>query len=445
MMPELLNIFTSGVIDYKTHAAQRKMKALWMWLGFHLMFGSIWAYLVRDYYLVIAANILFVWILLILGHMGFKKYRKHYPFLDSIESGGQLIYLANYILIVDQTTYGLILLALSAGTLYTLGTLRGINYFSLICSFVPATAYLYEFTTEDSFALAVLFMGISVVIYIYSTNTLESKIQLQKDEVRRTSETLRAEIIRLNAQISTTLAIAGIEHEVRGFINRIRSYLILSDERLQDIRDLVEIENTADLLDSLRLGLSSLDESIESGRLTVDQCVKILNNLKEFYRTKRVLENRNLKEVVEQCLEFMQHKYTRILPKIDVEISQDIIVHANPTSLLQVFTNILANSVEALDNPYKENRIVVRAASKDYRKIEVSIEDNGMGISSEAEDNVGGLFFTTKEKGSGIGLSVAKELVADMGGSFNIERLTKGVRVRFDLPLPPINKRIDAQ
>ena len=119
-----------------------------------------------------------------------------------------------------------------------------------------------------------------------------------------------------------------------------------------------------------------------------------------------------------------------------VRIVQDVngeVVRANPQDLFQVILNIVHNALQAVDAQGGEVRI---AASLQGDMVELSIADNGCGISKENLSRIFDPFFTTKPPGSGtgLGLSIVQELVAAQKGTVRVDsEVGRGTRVAVSL------------
>jgi signal transduction histidine kinase len=120
-------------------------------------------------------------------------------------------------------------------------------------------------------------------------------------------------------------------------------------------------------------------------------------------------------------------------PLIEEDLDPIPPVCAYASKLGQVFLNVLRNAVQAVEgSPDGAVRVRARAATG---KIEVTIEDNGPGISSELLARVAQPFFTTKPHGTGLGLWVSRGLMAQHGGSLDIQSVeNKGTTVTLLLP-----------
>ena len=104
----------------------------------------------------------------------------------------------------------------------------------------------------------------------------------------------------------------------------------------------------------------------------------------------------------------------------------------------QVFINILKNAVEAKDIK-KDNMYINVKLENNSNSIKVIIEDNGIGMDEETLNKISEMFFTTKKKGSGLGVSLSKEIILQHGGSIVYDSV-KGEGTRVIVTLPETSK-----
>jgi signal transduction histidine kinase len=112
-------------------------------------------------------------------------------------------------------------------------------------------------------------------------------------------------------------------------------------------------------------------------------------------------------------------------------------VSGDPVQLQQVLLNLLINAMDALScTPRTLRSLDIRTGLHDPGCIEVAISDNGHGISPEQLPKVFDPYFTTREEGLGLGLSIARSIVQAHGGTIWAENPRSGGSVfRFTLPL----------
>ncbi len=126
-------------------------------------------------------------------------------------------------------------------------------------------------------------------------------------------------------------------------------------------------------------------------------------------------------------------------PYIRYEIEDiDLEVRIDRQQIVQVLINVVKNAVEACSS----NPLVIVTAKVDYpsRKFIISVLDNGTGISAEAKERIFIPFYTTKPSGSGIGLSLSRQIVIMHGGSLYLDS-SEDVGSKFIISLPCVYKK----
>ncbi len=114
--------------------------------------------------------------------------------------------------------------------------------------------------------------------------------------------------------------------------------------------------------------------------------------------------------------------------------SDEWIINGNEDHLKQVMINLLNNAIEAMSNGGK---IQVSIRSLDSKMIQIRIEDQGIGMTQDRINKLGEPFFTTKEKGTGLGLTVSKRIIeAHHGQLLFSSKEGKGTTVDILLPVP---------
>jgi CheY-like chemotaxis protein len=122
------------------------------------------------------------------------------------------------------------------------------------------------------------------------------------------------------------------------------------------------------------------------------------------------------------------------------EVSKELSVHADSNLLLQVFNNLISNAIKFTN---EGGKITISAKPLvDKKQIEFSVSDTGIGIK---EEDIGKLFTvatkhtttgTAGEKGSGLGLSLCKEIVEKHGGEISVEsKYGYGTTFKFTIPV----------
>jgi len=96
-----------------------------------------------------------------------------------------------------------------------------------------------------------------------------------------------------------------------------------------------------------------------------------------------------------------------------------LVVEADKALIEQVLINLIKNAMQAFDE--ETNRLIELNAFKDNKnRVSITVKDNGMGIEEEALERIFVPFFSTKKKGSGIGLSLSRQIMRKHKGSLTV-------------------------
>ena len=98
---------------------------------------------------------------------------------------------------------------------------------------------------------------------------------------------------------------------------------------------------------------------------------------------------------------------------------EDLGITVDPGQIQQIMINLIKNSIEAIGN-IKFGRIQIKAFSLNERTV-IQVVDNGIGITEDIMDKIFIPFFTTKEKGTGIGLSLSRQIMRLHGGNLSVK------------------------
>jgi nitrogen fixation/metabolism regulation signal transduction histidine kinase len=119
--------------------------------------------------------------------------------------------------------------------------------------------------------------------------------------------------------------------------------------------------------------------------------------------------------------------------KFNIKSSEkQLILKIDKEQWVQVFNNLIQNAIHALEG--KENGEITISVQKDNDSIFIDVSDNGCGISNDEQEKLFVPYFTTKSSGSGIGLSMVKQIVENHDGEISfVSELNKGTSFRIKL------------
>lgn len=138
---------------------------------------------------------------------------------------------------------------------------------------------------------------------------------------------------------------------------------------------------------------------------------------------KPVLARVSLKKVIESAVSFLKREFEKqhIMPVLEIE---DFIVSADEKMIERSLINLYLNAIFAVSD--KEHKIIKTTVRSHNNRIIVSVTDNGLGVTTEIKDKIFLPFFTTRDNGSGIGLTLTKSIMEAHGGYLNYQALEEG-------------------
>ncbi|MCC6372804.1 MAG: ATP-binding protein [Bacteroidia bacterium] len=192
-------------------------------------------------------------------------------------------------------------------------------------------------------------------------------------------------------------------HEIMNSVAPISSLAETLKSRVQD--SLQHPEHSKESLNDIEMGINTIQKRSEG-----------LLKFTETYRTLSKITKANASKIL--IIEMLEHVQLLMQPTLDKQkVNLEIILRDPLLSLEvdaalieQVFINLLLNAVDALKD--KENaRISISAETRLNGKVLIKVADNGSGIKPELLDKIFIPFFSTKKTGSGIGLSLCKQVM----------------------------------
>lgn len=212
---------------------------------------------------------------------------------------------------------------------------------------------------------------------------------------------------------------AGIAHEIRNPMTSLKGFIQLL------------MENTKDHSMYFNIILAEL-ERIES----------IVNELLFLAKPQPVqYKHKNIINILNETLELLSAQaLLENVQFIRQFTHRNIICYCEPNRLKQVFINIIKNAIEVMPNG---GRVTVQVDKSMDDWVCISIADEGTGIPEEKLKSIGRPFYTTKERGTGLGLMVSFKIVEEHGGKIDIESEV-GVGTTFKIYLPIARKEDEA-
>jgi len=203
-----------------------------------------------------------------------------------------------------------------------------------------------------------------------------------------------------------------LTHEIMNSVAPISSLADTLKNRLQ--QSVTTLNNDSGSVDDLEIGIETIKRRSE-GLLKFAETYRNLNkittlNLKKVY----------VRDIFENLLRLMQPTLEQKNIELETILKEtDLVLEADTNLIEQVLINLVVNAIEAVKDR-KDPKILLTAYLANNRKTIIKVADNGYGMPAELLDKIFIPFFSTKKSGSGIGLSLCKQIMMLHKGNMQV-------------------------
>jgi signal transduction histidine kinase len=247
--------------------------------------------------------------------------------------------------------------------------------------------------TKFNFMLILVFLILSGGVSIYAIFLLQRKHQ-------KKMETMEKEIEMKERLISLGKLASGMAHEIKNPLNAISMSVQRLKREFEPEKE--KQKSYHDFIDIIRAELSRVDRIVEEFLLSTKKQAPFLQE--------------NIQSIVEEVITLIKEKADSKGIKIKNTIDKGISIECQKERLKQVFYNIILNGIEAI-----QNRGVVEISSEVIDgNLNICVKDSGVGINKEHLQTIFEYYYTTKDKGIGLGLPISYMIIKDHGGDIRV-------------------------
>nr|WP_314860505.1 ABC transporter substrate binding protein [uncultured Undibacterium sp.] len=278
--------------------------------------------------------------------------------------------------------------------------------------YVPTAWELYRWQ------IGLVFSVIAVLLALVGTLLLERK---RRNAAVAESRHRLAQIAFMNRKITATVYSEAIAHELIHPLAAILSNTEAAQLFLEQSPPQIAI-------------VQEILANIKRDDLRAGDLIKSMRGLLTKSASTESLVNVN--EMVQKVVSFLAGEANiRQVQLIESLAPVTLVVRADAIQLQQVMVNLILNSLDAIDEADSTRRCIsILTALHEIDKVQVSVADTGIGFDENIE-RIFDSFFTTKEKGMGLGLAITEAIVQAHGGRIWAENSVDGGVVHFSLPL----------
>ena len=245
-----------------------------------------------------------------------------------------------------------------------------------------------------------------LMIVIFITISILSNFAITKGE-----ETISLNVVlrKLEHEKEIKLSLFKLTHEVKNPLAVVSGYL-----SMMNYNDIEKVKKYNKII-----------------KEEVDRTLDIMDNFSEYTKININKKMMNLKNLILDTEESLSSCYNEKNIKICFENLIDVFILGDYERLKQVLINMIKNSIEAID---KDGIICIKLIDK-RKNIIIEVIDNGCGMSKEVLSHIHEIFYTTKAKGSGIGVALSNEIIELHGGNIKYDsKVGVGTKVIINIP-----------
>ena len=171
----------------------------------------------------------------------------------------------------------------------------------------------------------------------------------------------------------------------------------------------------------------------------INQIENLVNEFSDFARMpKPIFRNNEIIEIIKNNISLLKEVDKSISIKFNYN-KAELSINCDGEQISRAFFNLIKNSIESIQEKATKNadftKIIDIAIKDKSDYIAVNITDNGTGFSTGIIKNITKPYFTTKPKGSGLGLSIVNKIINDHNGSIKFNSNENGAKVEIILPI----------
>ena len=176
----------------------------------------------------------------------------------------------------------------------------------------------------------------------------------------------------------------------------------------------------------------ALQNRVRRIRGEVERLNRILTDFRRYANLPPLtLETCDLVLLIEEVLDFNEPEAQKQRVQVNREIEALPPVQLDQSQFKQALLNLIINGVQAM----KDGGTLTVRAKPLNEGVQIDVEDTGQGVKPEQLDKIFDLFFSTKEGGTGVGLTITKQVIEGHGGYIDVES-NPGQGTKFSIVLP---------
>ena len=255
-----------------------------------------------------------------------------------------------------------------------------------------------------------------IAAMVIATDITQQK-QAEQELVRR-----RAELAHLSRLSTMGELAAELSHELNQPLAAINNYTNGCIRRIQ---------SGTTTLDNL---IEPLEEMSRQAQRASETIKRLRRHVQKSEVEQKILD---INAVIQNSIALLEHEIQRNAVTLQMELSPGPLrIIGDAIQIEQVLVNLLLNAFEAMsEQPPEERKVLIQSDQDQSGSLMISVTDSGIGLKKGQEKSIFETFYTTKQKGLGVGLAISQTIVEAHGGKLTPRRNKQGASFILTFPV----------
>jgi PAS domain S-box-containing protein len=276
--------------------------------------------------------------------------------------------------------------------------------------------------------------SLSVWPLVHDHEVSGSLIHIEDITERRGRE---ARLRRMENLASLTTLAAGVAHEIKNPLGSLSIHVQLIQKTMASNRALFENShpNGKDMKNDPRYYLDVIDKYLQVVNEEIDRLNHIVVDFLFAVRPMDLaLRGGNINDVIKELAEFVSFELMEAHIETELELQEDIPqIEFDERFMKQAFLNLIKNAIAAMP---EGGKLLIKTETEDS-DVKITVADTGTGISEENIAKIFEPYFTTKDNGSGLGLTLVYKIIREHQGEIAVKSAPgEGAAITITLPVP---------
>jgi len=264
-----------------------------------------------------------------------------------------------------------------------------------------------------------------------------SEIEKGNYSIHLKNENLNSDFSQLYSTFNSMIKRIKDDQTIKSQEGRYEAWKLIAKKLAHEIKNpLTPIQLSLDRIDSkfkkqILEDKTLFEDHIKTINLQISEITNLLNSFSEFARMPDPeFSDTNIIDLINRAVLPYKTNYKQISITTNSSLKSNVI-KCDKNQTFRLFTNLIKNSVESIvEKNEKKGKVEILIQGND-NSVDFLFQDNGVGFELDQMSNISEPYFTTKQNGSGLGLSIVSKIIFEHKGNINFYNSENGANIHF--------------